>query len=66
MRWKNFFMGLFVGVILSLAAVGVFVNRYRITHLPGVPAVKLDTWTGTSWLLRGVDGSLYWVEIKHE
>jgi len=70
MSWKSFLLGLLCGTIFSLAGVYLVGNRYKVTAGgPGsVMTVKLDTWTGKSWMARyyeqGEDKIWYWQELK--
>ncbi len=72
MNWRSFTLGVVIGTILSLTAINFIGNRYRITTSgpAGLMSVKLDSWTGQSWMMRFYeqDGNKvwYWSEIEEK
>lgn len=70
MNWKGFFLGVVLGAILSFATSYFVGNRYKVTSSGpgGMITVKLDTWTGRSWMaryyVRDGDNIWYWEELK--
>jgi hypothetical protein len=60
--WKGFAAGLVCGLVLGFGAFHVFGQRYRVE--PGGPAVpwvvRLDTWSGKSWMGRTEGGGKVW------
>jgi len=70
-NWKSFLFGLVIGLVLSLGAFLAIGSRYRVTSggPGGVMLVKLDTWTGRSWMAGYYkkDGATtwYWQALKN-
>lgn len=71
MNWKSFLVGIAFGAILTLIAVNFIGNRYKVSSSgpSGVMTVKLDTWTGKTWMARFYehDGAKiwYWDELQN-
>jgi len=70
MNWKSFIIGTIVGLLLGFGAFAAIGNRYYIIHgtltrrydVPKYGFVRIDTWTGKTWLLRGSDTR--WTELN--
>jgi len=58
---KSFIAGLVVGVLLAALYVAVMGNRYRIVSAGpgGAIVMRLDTWTGRSWISRYYNNNGY-------
>jgi hypothetical protein len=63
-QWKTFGAGLLCGLLLAGAGFYVFGQRYRVVSSgpSGVMMIRLDSWTGKSWMGRyyDKDGSRIW------
>ena len=57
MNWKSFAFGLICGAVIAFILFHSMGQRYRIeAHGPyGLAIIRLDTWTGQSWLQRYYD-----------
>jgi len=64
MSWKAFAVGLLCGLVLAFIVFQMVGERYRVVaHGPsGMIIIRLDTWTGQSWMWRyyDKDGSRIW------
>jgi hypothetical protein len=72
MNWKSFFSGIAIGLVIGFLLFYVFGNRYEVRS--GGPQsifmIKLDKWTGKSWMQRYYEDEQnkkiwYWEEIKN-
>jgi len=59
-----------IGLFIGLALFYELGERYEIRMSSAVSAIKLDKWTGRTWMLRyymdkGVGGNIFfWEELK--
>ena len=64
MSWKSFTLSLVCGLVIAFMVLRTVGQRYRIeAHGPsGLLVIRLDTWTGESWMQRYYekDGSKIW------
>jgi len=64
MNWKSFAAGVLIGVLIGFGLTLAATSRYRVTSggPSGVMTVKLDAWTGKSWMARYYerDGGKIW------
>jgi hypothetical protein len=63
--WKTFAVGLLCGFILAFCVFRMVGQRYRMERggPSGVMMIRLDTWTGESWMQRWYadkEGSKIW------
>jgi len=61
-NYKQFFLGLVLGIIIGFI---IFVNtnisqRYQLNN---DGKIKIDTWTGKTWIMRVKDYEFYWKEF---
>ena len=49
-NWKTFLIGVICGVLISLSLVGFKRNRYAIVTDKSGYVIRLDKWTGRTWL----------------
>lgn len=70
MNWKSFLVGLACGLVIAFLLFRVAGQRYRIeAHGPsGLIVMRLDTWTGDSWMQHYYDKDgrriWYWERIE--
>lgn len=55
---KTFIIGLSIGLILSSLLFYVLTQRYSIYAVPPATAIKVDTWSGKSWI------KIYFTDVK--
>ena len=72
MNWKSFFSGIAIGLVISFLLFYVFGKRYEIKSFgpSGVYTIKLDKWTGKSWMMRYYEDKgnkdFFWKELWTE
>lgn len=74
MNWKSFLMGVVTGLIVGFLLFSILGSRYEVNSSSpqGFFMIKLDKWTGKSWMTRYYeetkgDRSIkiwYWEELK--
>jgi uncharacterized membrane protein YdjX (TVP38/TMEM64 family) len=70
MNWKSFIIGMLIGLFIGLALFYELGERYEIRISSVVWPIKVDKWTGRTWMLGHYYGSkdkgdfYFWVELK--
>ena len=71
MNWKNFAAGLRCGLLIGSGSFYLFGERYRIVSSgpAGIMTIRIDSWTGESWMGRYYDNKnaariWYWELMK--
>ena len=63
-RWKIFIIGFLIGLFAATVAFYLIGQRYQVKSSgpAGLMMIKLDTWTGRSWMGRYYekDGNKIW------
>jgi hypothetical protein len=61
--WKAFTGGLICGTALATLAFLLLVQRYRVISSSTSLPIRLDTWTGKSWIMTS-DRGWYWEPLQ--
>ena len=68
---KNFFSGIAIGLAIAFILFYFLGNRYEVkSQFGGISQIKLDKWTGRSWMLRYYieDGNniFFWEKLSND
>jgi hypothetical protein len=70
MNWKSFALGVVCGAIVAFMFFHSMGQRYRVeaSGPSGLIVIRLDTWTGQSWMQRYYDNNgakiFYWEPLE--